>query len=283
MEGLQYIGVIIDTVLMGLVIMLAFKSSRPAQAPVASPSFDVKEVEQSLRKVITDAEEASHELNRTLQKRHKSLEQILFDLENVEQRAAKALGEADSKTIALRNAIEAAENTEIRPAQRSAANLNNRIEVISDVAETATIKTSEAFIPDVVPAASRPNQRVNIFGEVIEGETIPAQPLARRIEVEKDNQAPAKAAQYNDNNLRAGIHKIYDTARDLLSAGHSVAAVCAATKLPAATVRKIEELVVSQMPQQVEPVIEQIQAPIQQKRDPRLGALGDMRRSREVI
>jgi hypothetical protein len=282
MEGFQYIGVIIDTVLMGLVIMLAYRYTRPVQLPAALPSFDTKEMEQSLRKVITDAEEASHELNRTLQKRQKSLEQILFDLENVEQRAAKSLSEADSKTTALRNAIEAAENTEIRPAQRN-SNSFNKIEVISEASQIGPIKTIEALEPVSVPVSARANQRVNIFGEVIEGDSIPAQPLARRIEVEKDFQASAKAAQYNDNNLRAGIHKIYDTARDLLSAGHSVAAVCAATKLPAGTVRKIEELVVSQMPQQVEPAVEQISAPIPQKRDPRLGALGDMRRSREVI
>jgi hypothetical protein len=277
MEALQHLGVLIDTALVIIVIGVVLKSSKKQVVAAPSNNVNVQEIEQSLRKVISDAEESSLELNRELQKRQKSLEQLLFDLEGAEQRAERSRADADQRISALNNAIEAAGNVEIRPARRDSKNTailneSHRPQAQEFVREEAPIEDAE------ISSVKASSQAVNIFGEPIGNlgsEEI--KPLTRKIEVEKTSNNTA-AVRKSDNDLRAGIHKIYDRAKELLSAGHSVAEVCAATRLPATTVQRIEELVASQ-------TISVPQEPQQStaQRDPRLGALGDMRRSREVI
>ena len=274
MEAFQHLGVLIDTALVLVVIGVVVRASRKAVVAAPSANINVPEIEQSLRKVISDAEESSLELNRELQKRQRSLEQLLFDLDGAEQRAERSRIEADQRITALNNAIEAAGNVEIRPARREAI-VN---QAVSSQAAQGSSRNESPIEEAPATAAKISSQAVNIFGEPI-GHLVSEEikPLSRKIEVEKisNNNGATKKA---DNDLRAGIHKIYDQAKELLSAGHSVAEVCAVTRLPASTVQRIEDLVASQtiaVPQEPQQTAAQ--------RDPRLGALGDMRRSREVI
>jgi len=277
MEVIQQMGLMVDTILTVLVISLAIKSSKKTPAAtVASPAINTQEIELSLRKIIEDAEESSSDLNRELQKRQRALEQILFDLEGVEQRAAKLSTEAESKTRMLQAAIQAASSVEIGSPKRAAAApkarriddetdlLDQRIEVLGEESQEDEESYSGA---------------VNVFGEPIGGaKQASRNTLASKIEVQrsKPTNQPPKAAKQDD--VRANIYKIYDQAKDLLSAGRSIAEVCALTQLPSSTVEKIEMLI----NENKEKEAPSMPAP-STIRDSRLGALGNMRRSRETL
>lgn len=275
MEVIQQMGLMVDTILTILVISLAIKTSKKSPATAsANPAINTQEIEQSLRKILEDAEESSADLNRELQKRQRALEQLLFDLESVEQRAAKLSGDADSKTRMLQAAIQAASSVEIgspkKPATPKARSTNNEIDYLDNKIEVLSDDTNEE---------EAYSEAVNVFGEPIGGaKQASRNTLASKIEVQRSkpsNPAP-KAAKEDD--VRANIYKIYDQAKDLLSAGRSIAEVCALTQLPSSTVEKIEMLV-NEKREEEAPKIPTPAA----MRDSRLGALGNMRRSRETV
>lgn len=275
MEVIQQMGLMVDTILTVLVISLAIKSSKKTPATIAaSPTINTQEIEQSLRNILDDAEESSVDLNRELQKRQRALEQLLFDLESVEQRAAKLSNDADSKTRLLQAAIQAASSVEIGAPKRATASRARQIEP-----EYNSINEQIEVLGEEADDEENNFETVNVFGEPIGG----AKPasngnLASKIEVQKAKSLTPTAKSVKSEDPRANIYKIYDRAKDLLSAGKSIAEVCALTQLPSSTVEKIEMLVTEK--QEKEAPVMPSPAAI---RDSRLGALGNMRRSRETV
>lgn len=269
MNAFQHIGFIVDTAMTLLVIGFVIKMSRKAPAQLGTAPVDTQEVERSIRRVIDDAEESGRELNRELQKRQRSLEQLLFDLEGVEQRAQRAISAADERVTELSRLNQSRNITESvmhnMPEENSAPITNAIAETIITSVETKEPDFKENTV------VTQNTGSVNIFGEPIsQSEELP---LTKRIEIERTTeklQSPPRRS--SDDEVRARIHKIYDRAKELLSAGKSVMEVSAATKLPAAAVSRIEETIIKKQP-----------TAAMVARDPRLGALGDMRRGREVV
>ncbi len=270
MNAFQHIGFIVDTAMTLLVIGFVIKMSRKAPAQSGTAPIDTQAVEKSIKRVIEEAEESSSELNRELQKRQRSLEQLLFDLEGVEQRAQRAIAAAEEKISELSRAsqVKAVVEPTVQPIRRAEDSTPETV-----VAETIiTTNDSNEVEARVETSNEKITGPVNIFGEPISESKTPEQPLAKRIEIERTPDRDQSQARKNDDEVRARIHKIYDRAKELLTAGKSVMEVSAATKLPAAAVKRIEETIITKPP------TASIVA-----RDPRLGALGDMRRGREVV
>lgn len=275
MEVIQQMGLMVDTILTVLVISLAIKSSKKTPATIAtSPTINTQEIEQSLRKILEDAEESSTDLNRELQKRQRALEQLLFDLESVEQRAAKLSNDADSKTRLLQAAIQAASSVEIGAPKRAAASKARSV-----APEINSINEQIEVLGEEADDEENNFETVNVFGEPIGGAKPASRSnLASKIEVQKAKSLTPTAKSVQSEDPRANIYKIYDRAKELLSAGKSIAEVCALTQLPSSTVEKIEMLVTDKQEKEV-PLMPSPAA----IRDSRLGALGNMRRSRETV
>jgi len=278
MEGLQIVSLITDASLTLLVMAFAVKMTR--RTSVSSPEINTAEIEKSVRGIIQDAEEAGRELSRDLQKRQRSLEQLLFDLEAVETRAHRATSEAQVKIDSLSQIAKEAE-TRTASVERRTENTTARAPAVKQEMYIEVIPEAEPEATEIQEEPSRyqnqTSENVNIFGEPIPSVESDSKnpPLSERIEIERDTNRSHKPARSSDKETRLRIQQIYEQAKELLAAGKNVAEVSAATRLPAAAVRRIEQTIFVESPQQVKQA--------RQSRDPRLGALSGMTRSSEVI
>ncbi|GEM_PF-2791141 len=268
------------------VVYICLRSLRQSREVVTSaPAVNVKEIEKSVKSVIVEAEDASRELTRELNKRQRNLEQILFDLGTVETKIARASDHADERIEELQRLLTAPSQTtskEINPSRESTVVetsydtgpiQSTRKEIVislSDSIETVEEDTLDESTP-------LDSSKYNIFGELLaasDEEESPS-PLASRIEIEReDKRQPMPPRKRPNEDNRGKIEQIYSKAKELLSAGESIATIAAETKLSKPMIERIRSTMI---------VDEQIIPQPPPSKDSRLGVLGSMRRSIETL
>lgn len=289
-----------------LVLSLVYFGYLQFRAPNSSAHSErAVELENSIRALISHAEEAGTELNKELKKRQRNLEQILFDLETQDQKIHRNSNLVDEQIQALQAALKDTRQQSVEIAQtlrepnRSTKSMAKRkvvkstktktrprrvakIQQETEILEAKSIELSSEAIIDESSAdeekliqSQKRGAELNVFGEPVE--TTKAQNLTRQIEVEVRQRQPRQVTQ---DESREQIRRIYEQAKDLFRTGSDMATVAAKTRLPKAALEKIQDIVIEEMPE-----MEALAStpPEKSARDDRLGVLSGMKRSTQTL
>ncbi|MCB0328199.1 MAG: hypothetical protein KDD70_01010 [Bdellovibrionales bacterium] len=171
MESLPLIKLAIDIALAGAVFYLAWRVGR-GRGPSLAQIHTLNALEQSLIKLLREADEASGELQKALTKEQKKLEELLFDIETVEHRVNKSLDEVQTAQRDIKRAVE----------QVNLHHSPRRTEAAPEVVATRPVQNGAVQNGPVQNEAiydSRP-----VYSEPVYGEPVYAEP-AREVVAEE--------------------------------------------------------------------------------------------------
>ncbi|MDZ4786476.1 MAG: hypothetical protein SGJ02_10410 [bacterium] len=279
-----------DIALLAAILFITYRSVRQSSSTniVQGPNLkeNVKEIEESIKKLISEAEESSRELNKDLSRKQRSLEQILFDIESVETKISRTTSSAQEKIEELTQLVNL---TEVKAKEFNKINQNSEVEVKKvEIQTTVTNKQqeiTEISLTDVeveeVQESRYQDRNLNIFGEPISEavETDNYQPLSARIEIQSEKKItrpPVSSSNMKEVDAQSKIHKIMNQAKLLLKDGEDIISVATQLRIPSAAVQRIND-------QMLREKVSMAASEEKPKRDSRLGALGSMRRNAEMV
>ena len=262
-----------------------------------SPYIQSHTLEASLRRLIQEAESSSQALNEKLVQRQTRLEELLLDLEGIEGRVGRTMqsveearGDLEARFIKAQRAVQGLSNQADNPPQPR-QNIPEAEEIETPPAER--ILDNRASAPDPAPRAARgyaayakgaaqPAERpaepaaakrhsdVNIYGEPIRrSEEAPrSSKKSLAASVEKELESPYNTGMRGEDELQ----RVYDAAENMLRAGQPLESVAQATALPMDEVRLLSHMVGQERKREDTP-----------RTDPRLGALGPVRRHVQTL
>jgi len=290
MYGIETYKMLTDIALLAAILFITYRSVRQSSSTniVQGPNLkeNVKEIEESIKKLISEAEESSRELNKDLSRKQRSLEQILFDIESVETKISKTTSSAQEKIEELTQLVNL---TEVKAKEFNKINQNSEVEVKKvEIQTTVTNKQqeiTEISLTDVeveeVQESRYQDRNLNIFGEPISEavETDNYQPLSARIEIQSEKKIthpPVSSSNMKEVDAQSKIHKIMNQAKLLLKDGEDIISVATQLRIPSAAVQRIND-------QMLREKVSMAASEEKPKRDSRLGALGSMRRNAEMV
>jgi hypothetical protein len=252
-----------------------------------------KQMEASIARLIGEAERAGKDLSKELERRQRSLESALTEIESAETRIQRTIVSADQNKKLLEEVLVQARK---RSAPASTATVVSAPAptarpVAAPVRQSAPVPMIELEQVDDSETEERNSSNwgnVNIFGDPIPGGAAEVvapsgSPLQRAVRVERE-AAPSRNGYHATPNRvspQQSIERVYDEAEDLLRAGEDLAAVSARTKLSMPEVRMLSEMVEKEriVKEDREPSVEVLAA----KPPARLGGLAGMRRTVQTV
>lgn len=214
MGYLEIIKLCTDTGLILSLVFLLYRFLRPDELVrgVRSP-----ELEAQISKLLAEAENAGKVLNRTLEKRQRSLEETLSEIETVESRIKKNINQAKTVMADLPVTPKAAGRdaqpvVEENDSPISFSNVNIFGEVIGS--EPKEVDSQNDIAPEIVPEVIAPSKL--------------------EIEVSKSQEADSSTDD---------IQHLYDKAEALLRAGKDIESVSYQTRLSGSEVRMLSEII----------------------------------------
>ncbi len=273
----------VDLCLVTSILVFAFRWMKTSRAQAMLPK--TLELEATLRSLITEADAAGRHLNEQLLRREQNLQRYLGDVEEAEARLSRsiALGDERSKEIQIgidncreliaelkesyliqkedfrqgAKSIHASEQ-DIRMRQSAAASVEKQLERhVERPAEKQVARQVEM----------QPQKQIE---RQIEKEIVPAAGQAK----------PKSGYQEAAPRSTSELQRVYAAAELLLKQGQQLEQVIAQTRLPEEEVRMLSQMIEIERDEE-ERKARESSAPL--AGDPRLGALGSIRRQTTTL
>ncbi len=291
----------VDLCLVTSILVFAFRWMKTSRAQAMLPK--TLELESTLRSLITEADAAGRHLNEQLLRREQNLQRYLGDVEEAEARLSRsiALSEERSKEIQLgiENCRELIaelkesyllEKEEFRRGSHSARATEEESRptrtpaAASDTAPRTRSSQAREAAPSLLadePARPASASRASRQPAATPSEARAASPARTAVQIEKEIVTSAgqqkQKAPYQEPAPRSTseLQRVYAAAEVLLKQGQKLEQVVAQTRLPEEEVRMLSQMI------EVERDEEERKARASSATiagDPRLGALGSIRR-----
>jgi len=209
-----------------LAISVLFIALRFVQRHADSSQRQTQALEESLRRLLDEADTASRSLATELTRRHNALERLLMDLESGEARISRALTSVDQAADML-------EVKSTRAREKSRHSLVEQIEIKTSNEELLEPAAEINFSQAPARAFGQNDAGLNIYGEPIPS------PKPPTINNARPQNNPARSNQSIGND----IEKIYIAAEAMLRAGKDINEIQRATKIPHADLEMLHEVV----------------------------------------
>ncbi len=262
---------LIDLGLCGAVLYLAVRNSR-ASSPGIQPDA-LRELESSLKRLLREATDAGADLEHSLSKKQKQLEELLFDVETVEHRINKGVEEAEAVRKELRQNIERQSVTK-SPA-RNEASLAEQI-IQEPIPSREPVRT-QAISSETPSAGSEQYLGVSERAASAEFTPLPNTPLQSAIEKEvipPTNQNVALTTTVTSSVARS-IEDVYAHCEELIRAGKSVSDISRMTDIPPNEIEALQGIINLEIEEEEE-------APTIVDNDTRLGVLSPKGRTNPI-
>ena len=296
-----------------LVVSLVYLSYRIVRAPGGLPTAArLAELEDSLRALITDSDQASRALSDSLTKRQHALERLLVDIDSAEHRVNRSMSFAEQKCQQLEGERNRADrslenlrkNAERVPAERH--DESPQVAAVEARMRPATVSLRDEYAEEMVeprsfeaaPVRKAPvaapvrAENLNIYGEPVRPApaqtAMQSQPHTLASQVEKQVQPEPQVRQ----TLKHSIQDVYAAAEEMLRAGIDLQQISVRTNLPLQDLKMLaqvvsREAVLKERPaveiQEVLPEEAEILPPQISEADKRLGVLGSIKRQVQVL
>lgn len=246
-----------------LALSLLVAAIRFARQNTDSSTQQTRALEESLRRLLDEADTASRSLATELTRRQNSLERLLLDLESGEARISRALTSVDV-------AAETLASQEVRAAAKQPRPLVRQIEIETEPVEPVRLSREIVEVPSLAADSGTATGGLNIFGEPIQA------PPPKPTKTARSYSASTKATEP----IREDIEEIYNAAEAMLRAGKDLNEIQRTTRIPRADLDMLSEVVQREMR------MEKRSSTGKQKNeapsDPRLGVLSAAGIRREV-
>lgn len=275
MDSITLVRFGVDALLAGSVIYCAMRMLKSSAS--AAHVRRIQELEGTIRELIREADSAGQNLQDSLDRRQKNLDRTLTELEALEAKNSKALTQAQEFIRSVDSSVTRAKSDlrEIaQTAQQIIQKTQNEVRFVQNESEQMIHKTQ---------SRETVNSQVNFHQEIE-----PAQSITLSTAIEELPEPPSfskEPTSRNSSQLRSRIEKENVTsdpeidlaeverfATELLNAGRDIEYVAARTRMPLEDVKKLtrrrQRATRSEQPMGV---------------DPRLGALGAMRRVTQTL
>lgn len=240
MTQVEIIKLLVDGTLLAAVGYLAIMFGR-TQVSGGHAARELRSVEESVRRLIRDADEASRELNDQLLRREQGLKRTLGDIDSAEKRGREVLATIESKDSELRSKIEVVrELMRAQPATAAAS-------IQAATAPSATIipnqtQTSKAA-PKFEPAEAN-TSGVQItkhwteidddddFGLKVEKDIQPKGRAGLAASIEREQVISKPQSDASAAKTGATLQDIIKAAHRMIQDGEELQTVAARTRLP---------------------------------------------------
>ena len=289
----------VDVALVTSILMMAFRYMKGSNAQALVPR--TLELESSLRSLITEADAAGRHLNDQLLRREQTLQRLLSEIEGAEQRMSRAMSTAEECAASLLTDSDKAKTvidelshtmTELKAElRRDAASQPTPRSRTETPARAATVREpAPVEFQDMAPAArSNSSQPARQFAPQAASldrqmSTFPAMGLLgdamhprRQSGENQAATAPRPAAPREAEPLgQAEMRVVYATAENLLKEGKRVEQVSAQTRIPVEELRMLSQMIEIEREEEAQ---QSVRPRVTVQTDPRLGALGAVRRT----
>lgn len=303
-----------DILLAGALVYLALRMLRkPAQDTSA---LEMQGLEQSLRRVVQEADLSSRTLGTELLKRKQDLEKLLFDLGTVEHRLNRAINSAEERKGALELECSRAAQLENeihlqkKEMPRAAAvqpgpqtmRLNQAIERTilapepvsepeTDAPEPPSFETALPRHTASIQPAARSIVAYNIYGDPIgaaSSENLEERDRGLVSQVTKEINTASSAGK----TLPGAVEDIFSAAEDMIRAGQDLRLIAQKTDLPLEDLQMLSQVVKREQALRRREDVEQDEAAESasvdsavafSRTDQRLGVLAGMKRQVQVL
>ena len=292
MTQVEILKFFVDGTLLAAVGYLAIAFGR-SQLSGGQAARELRSVEESMRRLIRDADEASRELNDQLLRREQGLKRTLSDIDNAEKKARDLVSNIEAKDLELRSRIDIVRDLRHKQTSVSEAAASQSRASISTPLEAAPLTSTdlEAVIEQgISPRPARTSSEKHWteiededdFGLKVDKEI---RPIKRSSGLSASIERQKVTSEVSDNNeikvpIGATLQDIIKAAHRMIQDGTELQAVAARTRLPLEQVRLLARAFSSQAAQSTrssrpdgEPRSAN-KAPV----DSRLGVLGSMKR-----
>lgn len=246
-----------------LVATMLIMSARAIKGRSSTDTGRVMELERSIRSLLSEADMASKALSDTLRERQRSLETLLKDLRESEERIETQSSKVEEK-------------------------VNRGVKLLGELSK---VRASEPKLSEPRPAeAPRPSQKIEIIDEVEdeEGEVFtktppPSAPQRNRPPApQMSKQQVAASTQAPESKQRSIIEmqRVYAHAEKLLKEGMALSQVTAETLLPEEELKLLSQMIEIERSEEEAPMMPPVSS---KERDPRLGVLGSMKRQVQTV
>lgn len=268
MNQLQIWQMAVDFGLVTSILVFAFRWMKTSKAQAMIPR--TLELEATLRSLITEADAAGRHLNEQLLRREQNLQRFLGDIEEAGQRLSRAIEQSEDRSREISVAIENCQEliSEFKTTYRS------------EKAEIRTQNPASRNQPEVPQRATRTERTPRDLDVREELEVSPPQAKAQVSTPAETPSTPKRAPQQPAQRSTAEIQRVYAAAEILLKQGKKLEQVIAQTRLPEDEVRMLSQMIEVERDEERRKAEE---ANKTKSADPRLGALGSIRRQTTTL
>ena len=279
MNQIQIWQLVVDLGLVASVLVMsarAFKSSRlPSMLP------QTRELESSLRILISEAERSGQNLNEQLIHREQNIQRHLASIQESETRITKALVDAET----LHSKLQTTRAETIKLIQEVKSGLEQGVQTEQSRYEAEAmpqqVVRSQRIVSEsvIAPASSsriEVRDEASTFSQSTYAEPLTAsepQPHALRRERAVAESPRSNATGYD-------LKKVYQAAEAMIKQGQKIEQVAAQTKIPLEGVRLLAEMIEIEREEDTRQRESSVKIPAA---DSRLGALGEIRRQTSVL
>jgi len=245
MTQVEILKFIVDGTLLAAVGYLAITFGR-SQLSGGQAARELRSVEESMRRLIRDADEASRELNDQLLRREQALKRTLTDVDSAEKRAREIVSNIESKDIELRSRIEVARelSRQQAPIREMAPAVSRATSVPQQVDNSEFDDAVEQPSPSRQPISTAAKHWTEIedgddFGLKIDKETRPSRTASNLAAAIERHKVDTKTNVEHEIKVPIGatLQDIIKAAHRMIQDGAELQAVAARTRLPLEQVR----------------------------------------------
>ena len=266
---------VVDLCLVTSILVMAFRSIKTSRVQAILPK--ALEIEATLRRAMLEAETTGRHVNDQLLRREQNIHKYVSELERHEKDLSLSIAEAETLAKELSLSCESArrEGKELQSALIEAESIAKSL-ATSNIAESARSRaeTSTERESAVERAPRRQQRAVSSSGATFS--TKQQSPRAEEWLDDNYEELPQDAEVDERPHSKVGaLQEIYGRAESMIKEGKGLEAIARATKLPMEGVKRLAQMIEIEREEEQE---RQRTTTRRQQADPRLGALGMIRR-----
>jgi hypothetical protein len=266
---------VVDLCLVTSILVMAFRSIKTSRVQAILPK--ALEIEATLRRAMLEAETTGRHVNDQLLRREQNIHKYVSELERHEKDLSLSITEAESLAKELSLSCESArrEGKDLQSALIEAECLTKSL-TTAGVVETA--RSRNDAIPERETIAERVPRRQSRATVSSEAAFSTRQQSPRAEEWLDDNYEEVPREEVVDERPQSkvgALQEVYGRAESMIKEGKELEVIARATKLPMDGVKRLAQMIEIEREEEQE---RQRATPRRQHSDPRLGALGMMRR-----
>jgi len=266
---------VVDLCLVTSILVMAFRSIKTSRVQAILPK--ALEIEATLRRAMLEAETTGRHVNDQLLRREQNIHKYVSELERHEKDLSLSITEAESLAKELSLSCESArrEGKDLQSALIEAECLTKSL-TTAGVVETA--RSRNEAIPERETIAERVPRRQSRATASSEAAFSTRQQSPRAEEWLDDNYEEVPREEVVDERPQSkvgALQEVYGRAESMIKEGKELEVIARATKLPMDGVKRLAQMIEIEREEEQE---RQRANPRRQHTDPRLGALGMMRR-----